>query len=51
MKDLNFGVTMTVMGMGITFLTLLLLVYIIRLLTKLFPQQKEKDGTHQPDEK
>lgn len=43
MKDLGFGLTMTVMGMGITFLTLCLLILIIRLLSKLFPYKKEEE--------
>jgi len=44
MKDVGFGFTMTVMGMGITFLTLLLLVYLIRLLAKIFPYKKEQES-------
>lgn len=44
MNDLNFGLTMTVMGMGVTFLTLLLLVFIIRLLMKLLPYKKEEES-------
>jgi Na+-transporting methylmalonyl-CoA/oxaloacetate decarboxylase gamma subunit len=44
MKDLAFGLTMTVAGMGITFLTLYLLTLIIRLLNKLFPFKKEGEG-------
>jgi len=43
LKDLGFGLTMTVMGMGITFLTLCLLILIIRLLSKLFPYKKEEE--------
>lgn len=41
MKDLAFGLTMTIMGMGITFLTLYLLTLVIRLLNRLFPFKKE----------
>ena len=43
MKDLGFGLTMTVMGMGVTLLTLCLLILIIRLLSKLFPYRKEEE--------
>ena len=42
MKDWGFGLTMTIMGMGVTFITLYLLTLIIRLLTKLFPFKEEK---------
>jgi Na+-transporting methylmalonyl-CoA/oxaloacetate decarboxylase gamma subunit len=41
MKDLAFGLTMTVAGMGITFITLYLLTLLIRLLNKLFPYKEE----------
>ncbi len=44
MKDLAFGLTMTIMGMGVTFLTLYLLILVIRLLTRLFPFKKEGEG-------
>lgn len=42
MKDMAFGLTMTVAGMGITFITLYLLTLLIRLLNKLFPYKKEE---------
>jgi Na+-transporting methylmalonyl-CoA/oxaloacetate decarboxylase gamma subunit len=41
MNDLEFGLTMTVAGMGVTFITLYLLTLLIRLLNKLFPFKKE----------
>jgi Na+-transporting methylmalonyl-CoA/oxaloacetate decarboxylase gamma subunit len=41
MSDLAFGLTMTVAGMGVTFITLYLLTLLIRLLNKLFPFKKE----------
>jgi Na+-transporting methylmalonyl-CoA/oxaloacetate decarboxylase gamma subunit len=41
MKDMAFGLTMTVAGMAITFITLYLLTLIIRLLNKLFPYKEE----------
>jgi len=41
--DLSFGLTMTLMGMGVTFLTLLLLIGIITLLARLFPYKKEAE--------
>jgi Na+-transporting methylmalonyl-CoA/oxaloacetate decarboxylase gamma subunit len=44
MKDLSFGLTMTVMGMGVTFITLYLLTLLIRLLIRLFPRKEEEDG-------
>ncbi len=44
MKDLAFGLTMTIMGMGVTFLTLYLLILVIRLLNRLFPFKKEEEG-------
>jgi Na+-transporting methylmalonyl-CoA/oxaloacetate decarboxylase gamma subunit len=43
MEDLAFGLTMTVLGMGITLATLLLLTLVIRLLDRLFPYQKEEE--------
>ncbi|MFH1087261.1 MAG: OadG-related small transporter subunit [Chloroflexota bacterium] len=46
MKDLAFGLTMTVMGMGVTVLTLYLLTLVIRLMIRLFPfkESEEKAG-------
>jgi len=43
MEELDFGLTMTLMGMGVTFGTLLLLVGIITLLARLFPYKKEAE--------
>jgi len=48
MKDMAFGLTMTVAGMGVTFITLYLLTLVIRLLNRLFPfkddgQEKAKN--------
>lgn len=45
MNNWSFGLTMTVAGMGITFLTLYLLTLLIRLLNKLFPFKKEEEKT------
>ncbi|MGA8849961.1 MAG: OadG-related small transporter subunit [Dehalococcoidia bacterium] len=42
MKDWAFGLTMTILGMGITFITLYLLTLLIRLLIKLFPSKEEE---------
>lgn len=42
MTDWAFGLTMTIMGMGITFLTLFLLTLVIRLLNRLFPFKDER---------
>lgn len=42
MKDLAFGMTMTIIGMGVTFITLFLLMLIIRLLNRFFPFKEEE---------
>jgi Na+-transporting methylmalonyl-CoA/oxaloacetate decarboxylase gamma subunit len=42
MKDWAFGLTMTLAGMGVTFLTLYILTLVIRLMDKLFPYKVEK---------
>ena len=42
MKNLDFGLTMTVLGMGVTLVTLYLLTLLIGLLNKLFPYKEEK---------
>ncbi len=44
--DWSFGLTMTIAGMGVTFITLYLLTLLIRLLNWLFPykQGEEKKG-------
>ena len=44
MKDLAFGLTMTIMGMGVTFITLYLLTWVIRILIRLFPFKKEEEA-------
>ena len=44
MNDLSFGLTMTFWGMGITLLTLGLLILIIRLMNKLFPFKNEDEN-------
>jgi Na+-transporting methylmalonyl-CoA/oxaloacetate decarboxylase gamma subunit len=44
MKDWAFGLTMTVMGMGVTLITLYLLTLLIRLLIRLFPSKEEEEG-------
>ena len=41
--DWSFGLTMTVAGMGVTFITLYLLTLLIRLLNKLFPYKHEEE--------
>jgi Na+-transporting methylmalonyl-CoA/oxaloacetate decarboxylase gamma subunit len=43
MKDLSFGLTMTVVGMGITLVTLYLLTLVIQLLNRLFPEVEKKE--------
>jgi Na+-transporting methylmalonyl-CoA/oxaloacetate decarboxylase gamma subunit len=42
MKDWVFGLTMTIAGMGVTFITLYILTLVIRLMDKLFPYKEEK---------
>jgi len=42
--DWNFGLTMMVMGMTVTLLTLYLLGWVIRLMIKLFPFEKEEEN-------
>jgi Na+-transporting methylmalonyl-CoA/oxaloacetate decarboxylase gamma subunit len=41
--DWGFGLTMTIAGMGVTFITLYLLTLLIRLLNKLFPYKDEEE--------
>ena len=43
MKDLSFGLTMTFWGMGVTLVTLGLLILIIRLMNKMYPVKKDDD--------
>ena len=42
MKYLDFGLTMTLIGMGVTLITLYLLTLLIRLLNRLYPFKEEK---------
>jgi len=44
LKDMGFGLTMTVVGMGATFLTLYILTLVIRLMNRLFPHEEEEEG-------
>jgi len=41
MKDVAFGLTMLVMGMGVTLITLYLLTLVIAIMNKLFPFKEE----------
>ena len=41
MSDINNGLVITVLGMGVTLVTLYLLTLIIKILSKIFPYQKE----------
>ncbi len=43
MTNLAFGLTMTIIGMGVTLITLYLLTLIIRLLNRLYPFKEEKN--------
>jgi len=42
MKDWAFGLTMTIAGMGVTFLTLYILTLVIRLMDRIYPYREEK---------
>ncbi len=42
MKDIGFGLAMTLAGMTVTLITLYLLTLLIQLLNRLFPFEKEK---------
>ena len=44
MEHLALGLTMTVMGISVTFLTLYLLTLVIRVLIRLFPFHEEEEG-------
>jgi Na+-transporting methylmalonyl-CoA/oxaloacetate decarboxylase gamma subunit len=43
MKDLQFGLTMTLAGMGVTLLTLYILTLVIQLMNRLFPEKQKKE--------
>ncbi len=43
MKDLQFGLTMTLAGMGVTLLTLYILTLVIQLMNRLFPENQKKE--------
>jgi Na+-transporting methylmalonyl-CoA/oxaloacetate decarboxylase gamma subunit len=40
---MSFGLTMTFMGMGVTLLTLALLILVIRLMNKIFPFKNDDE--------
>jgi Na+-transporting methylmalonyl-CoA/oxaloacetate decarboxylase gamma subunit len=42
MKDWAFGLTMTIAGMGVTFITLYILTLVIQLMDRIFPYKEEK---------
>lgn len=42
MKDINFGVALTIVGMGLTFLTLGVLIVAMHALKKVFPFKDEE---------
>lgn len=46
-SDFPFGITVTVIGMGITFATLIFLAYVCVGLRKLFPYKEEDEGQKQ----
>ncbi len=41
MKDLSFGLTMTIAGMGVTLATLIIMIFLIRVMIRLFPYKEE----------
>lgn len=43
MSNLAFGLTMTIIGMGVTLITLYLLTLVIGLLNRLYPFKEEKN--------
>ena len=46
MRDIEFGLIMTLAGMGVTFITLYILTLVIHLLDRLYPyKEKKKDET------
>ena len=48
MSDLSFGLIMTVTGMGVTFVTLLILALLIRLLIRLYPVKEDEEKKEKP---
>lgn len=44
MRDLGFGLILTLMGMGTTFVTILLITFIIRILDRMFPYGEQKES-------
>lgn len=44
MKDLGFGLTLTLMGMGTTFVTLFLITLIIKILDHIFPYGEQQES-------
>jgi Na+-transporting methylmalonyl-CoA/oxaloacetate decarboxylase gamma subunit len=42
MKDWAFGLTMTIAGMGVTFITLYILTLVIRLMDRIYPYREEQ---------
>ena len=48
MDNLSFGLTMTVVGVGGTFLTLWVLSLLVDLLKKVFPLQAQDDAGKNP---
>jgi Na+-transporting methylmalonyl-CoA/oxaloacetate decarboxylase gamma subunit len=43
MKDLEFGLIMTLTGMGVTLVTLYLLTLVIQLMNRIFPEVQKKE--------
>jgi Na+-transporting methylmalonyl-CoA/oxaloacetate decarboxylase gamma subunit len=47
LKDLSFGLTVTFLGMGVTFATLALLALVCVALRKVFPYREGEEGEQQ----
>lgn len=44
MKDVGFGLILTLMGMGTTLVTIWLITFIIKILDRLFPYGEEQES-------
>jgi Na+-transporting methylmalonyl-CoA/oxaloacetate decarboxylase gamma subunit len=44
MDNLGIGLIITVLGMSVTFLTLFILILVIRLLSRIFPYKEDQEN-------
>jgi Na+-transporting methylmalonyl-CoA/oxaloacetate decarboxylase gamma subunit len=49
MKDLEFGLIMTLTGMAVTLITLYILMLAIKIMNRLFPEVEKKEEKKQSD--